>query len=428
MNITVNNIINKKSIKKNIKYNFKKRNQNLNSHIYKTNEYMKSELSSTGSANNKNYKKNNIIINIINNSKTSNYQSNINYYSNYNSNNQTEYIQIDNNKSNLISTSSNKYYNTSNNKIYSTTNNYRNKNNSLTKENDLKSVIIKHSHNHSKNITKKLKKEIKSKLLSFHLTTDNNSKQRIKTEQSELKQNKIGKDLSQTKSIISPQNNMKKRTKTEIMGIKTDKFLFSQANEINSYNYSKSINRQILKSINLTSSNRPHKEISLINKKMLSSQFGINSSRIERKHKKHTSTNSQNLTKVKIINTINPLPLKEIIKKKVGVFSSNKTERTSRNHSKENLIKINTIQRRNHLDSFSPKKTEEFIYKKIKKLHNKNSAIICSFLKSVSSNKKIRALRINHKNNMSSNTHLKDIDLIMNNKELFNRLNYGKNC
>ena len=428
VNITVNNIINKKSIKKNIKYNFKKRNQNLNSHIYKTNEYMKSELSSTGSANNKNYKKNNIIINIINNNKTSNYQSNINYYSNYNSNNQTEYIQIDNNKSNLISTSSNKYYNTSNNKIYSTTNNYRNKNNSLTKENDLKSVIIKHSHNHSKNITKKLKKEIKSKLLSFHLTTDNNSKQRIKTEQSELKQNKIGKDLSQTKSIISPQNNMKKRTKTEIMGIKTDKFLFSQANEINSYNYSKSINRQILKSINLTSSNRPHKEISLINKKMLSSQFGINSSRIERKHKKHTSTNSQNLTKVKIINTINPLPLKEIIKKKVGVFSSNKTERTSRNHSKENLIKINTIQRRNHLDSFSPKKTEEFIYKKIKKLHNKNSAIICSFLKSVSSNKKIRALRINHKNNMSSNTHLKDIDLIMNNKELFNRLNYEKNC
>ena len=429
VNITVNNIINKNTIKKNIKYSFKKRNQNLNSHIYKTNEYLKSELSSTGSANNKNYKKNNIIINIINNNKTNNYQSNINYYSNYNSNNQTEYIQMDNNRSNLISTSNNKYYNTSNNKIYSTTHNYRNKNNSSKKEKDLKSVIIKHSHNHSKNITKKLKKEIKSKLLSFHLTTDNNSKQRIKSEQSELKQNKIGKDLSQTKSIISPQNNMKKRTKTEILGIKKDKFLFSQANEINSYNYSKSINRQILKSINLTSSNRPHKEISLINKKMLSCQFGMNSSRIERKHKKHTSTtNSQNLTKVKITSTINPLPLKEIIKKRIGVFSSNKTERTSRNHSKENLIKINTIQRRNHLDSFSPKKTEEFIYKKIKKLHNKNSAIICSFLKSVSSNKKIRALKINHRNNMSNNTHLKDIDLIMNNKELFNRLNYGKNC
>jgi hypothetical protein len=417
VNITVNNIINKNSIKKNIKYNFKKRNQNLNSHIYKTNEYLKSELNSTGSANNKNYKKNNIIINIINNNKTNNYQSNINYYSNYNSNNQTEYIQIDNNKSNLISTSNNKYYNTSNNKIYSTTNNYRNKNNSSTKEKDLKSVIIKHSHNHSKNITKRLKKEIKSKLLSFHLTTDNNSKQRIKTEQSELKQNKIGKDLSQTKSIISPQNNMKKRTKTEILGMKTDKSLFAQTNEINAYHYNKSINRQILKSINLTSSNRPHKEISLINKKMLSCQFGINSSRIERKHKKHTSTNSQNLTKVKIISPINPLPLKEIIKKKDSVFSSNKTERTSRNHSKENLIKINTMTRRNHLGSFSPKKTEEFIFKKIKKLHNKNSAIISSFLKSVSSNKKIRALRINHKNNMSSNTHLKDIDLIMNNKE-----------
>ena len=221
---------------------------------------------------------------------------------------------------------------------------------------------------------------------------------------------------------------MKKRTKTEILGMKTDKSLFAQTNEFNAYHYNKSINRQILKSINLTSSNRPHKEISLINKKMLSCQFGINSSRIERKHKKHTSTNSQNLTKVKIISPINPLPLKEIIKKKDSVFSSNKTERTSRNHSKENLIKINTMTRRNHLGSFSPKKTEEFIFKKIKKLHNKNSAIICSFLKSVSSNKKIRALRINHKNNMSSNTHLKDIDLMLNNKELFNRLNYGKNC
>jgi hypothetical protein len=221
---------------------------------------------------------------------------------------------------------------------------------------------------------------------------------------------------------------MKKKTKTEILGIKTDKFLFAQTKEINPYNYNKSINRQILKSINLTSSNKPHKEISLVNKKMFGCQFGINSSRIERKHKKHTSTNSQNLTKVKIISTINPIPLKEIIKKKVGVFSSNKTERITRNHYKENIIKINTITRRNHLASFSPKKTEEFIYKKIKKLHNKNSAIICSFLKSVSSNKKIRALKINHRNNMSNNTHLKDIDLIMNNKELFNRLNYGKNC
>ena len=324
----------------------------------------------------------------------------------------------------MIYVKTDSYYNTSNNKIYSTTSSYRTKNNSSTKENELKSVIIKHSHPHSKNISKKLKKEIKSKLLSFHLTTDNDSKQRTKTELSEIKQNKIGKDLSQTKSVISPNNNMKKRTKTEILGIKTDKFLYGQNNEINGYNYNKSINRQILKNINSTSINRPHKEISLINKKML----GINSSRIEKKHKKHTSTNSQNITKMKIINAINPLPLKDIIKKKVSVFTSNKTERTSRNHSKENLIKINTMTRRNNVDSFSPKKTEEFIYKKIKKLHNKNSAIICSFLKNVRSNKKIRALKMNHKNNTSSNTHLKDIDLIMNSKELFNRIKYGKNC
>ena len=86
--------------------------------------------------------------------------------------------------------------------------------------------------------------------------------------------------------------------------------------------------------------------------------------------------------------------------------------------------------KKNHLDSFSPKKEEEFIYKKIKKLYNKNSAIICSFLKSVNSNKKIKALKINHKNNLSSNIHLKDFDNISNynKKELLNRINNGKNC
>jgi len=429
-NINANKIIKKNSFKKSSNNSFKKRNQNYNSHIYKSNEYKKNNLSTTGSVNNKDYKKNNIIINIINNNKTNNYQSNINYYSNYNSNNKTEYAQTDNNKSNLISTSSNKYYNTSNNKIYSATNNYRTKNSNSIQENELKSVIIKHSHDHSKNISKKLKKEIKSKLLSFHLTTDNNINQRIKTEQSELNQAKTGKDLSQTKSIISPKNNMKKRTKTELLGAKTDKIIYTQAKEINTYNYNKSMNRQILKNINSSSINRPHKEISLTNKKMLSCQFGINSSRIEKKYKNHTSANSQNSTKIKKINTINPLPLKEIIRKKTGVFFNNKTERNSRNHSKDNIIKINNIAKRNHLDSFSPKKTEEFIYKKIKKLYNKNSAIICSFLKSVNSSKKIRALKVNHKNNLSSNIHLKDIDNITNknNKELLNRINNEKKC
>ena len=428
-NINVNKIISKNSFKKKVNNSFKKRNQNLNSNTYKSNENVKNNLSSTGSANNKNYKKNNIIINIVNNNKTNNYQSNIKCYSNYNSNNQTEYIQTDNNKSNLISTNSNKYYNTSNNKIYSTTNNYRNKNSNSTKENELKSVIIKHSHEHSKNISKKIKKEIKSKLLYFHLTTDSNFNQRIKTEQSELKQSKTGKGLSQTKSIISPKNNMKKRTITEILGTKTDKFICTQENEINAYNYNKSMNRQILKNINSSSINKPHKEISLTNKKIFNSQFGTNSSRIEKKYKNHTSTNSQNSTKIKIITTINPLPLKEIFKKKMGVFSCNKTERTSRNHSKDNIIKINTMSKRNPLDSFSPKKTQEIIYKKMKKLYNKNSAIICSFLKSVNSNKKIRALKINHRNNITNNIHLKDFDIITNNssKELFKRLNSRKN-
>ena len=81
--------------------------------------------------------------------------------------------------------------------------------------------------------------------------------------------NKFGKEQSKTKSLINPRNNMKKRTKTEILGTLSDIFLFGQQNEINPYSYNKSINRQILKNINLTNTHKPHKDISLIYKKII---------------------------------------------------------------------------------------------------------------------------------------------------------------
>ena len=187
--------------------------------------------------------------------------------------------------------------------------------------------------------------------------------------------------------------------------------------------YNKSINRQILKNINLTNGHKPHKDISLINKKIINNHFGINSSRIEKKYVKHITTNSQNLTGIQIINKVSPLPLKEITKKPTSIFSLNITERTSRNHSKEQINKHHTMIKRNHLESFSPKNTHEIIYKKIKRIHNKKSAIIHSFLKNTASTAKMKGLKINKKINNSNNNHKG----VINNKEVFNKTVKDKN-
>ena len=64
---------------------------------------------------------------------------------------------------------------------------------------------------------------------------------------------------------------MKKRTNKEITGDKRDIFLFGQQNEINTYN--ESLNRQILKNINMTIVYKQKKEI---NKKIINSYFNIN--------------------------------------------------------------------------------------------------------------------------------------------------------
>ena len=413
--ININNILNNNLSNlntKNIHHNYSNRNHIINSENYKS-EYAKNNLSNCSNSNNKNtYKKNNIIINIINNNKTNNYQSNINYFSNYTSNNQIENIPSDRNN---INTADNSKSNSINSKKY--TYNKNKMNTSIKPPNELKSVIINYSQNHSKIIpTKKFKKDAKSKLLYFHLATDSNLTDRINNGQSQTNLNKSGK--GQSKAI-------KKRTKTEIVGAQSDVFLLGQQNEINPYNYNKSINRQILKNINLTGTHKP-KDISLLNKKVINNHFGINSNKIERKYVKHVSTNSQNLTGIKIMSKISPLPLKEIIQKQNNVFSFNNTERTSRNQSKEQINKHNTMIKRNHLDSFSPKKSQEIIYKKMKRIYNKKSAIISSFFKNVSSSRKIKVLKIKRKNN-NSNSNYKGISTSINSKEIFNRTAKMKN-
>ena len=245
---------------------------------------------------------------------------------------------------------------------------------------------------------------------------------------------------------------MKKRSKTEITGLQTDIFIFGQQGEITNYN--KSINRQILKNINLTNSNRPRKEISLVNKKIINSHFYLNNknnnnanvntnpntnnninnsnTKIRNKYIKHSTTNSQNLTSIGIINRINLLQVKNIMKQKGDILSFNKTERTSRNHSKDKLNQMNkTTVKRIYNDTFSPKKSQELIYNKINRIKNKtNNAIITSFLKNVNSNKKIKTLKIKRKNNYSNykgtninnnnNMNLNYKELISKNKKIKN--------
>ena len=176
----------------------------------------------------------------------------------------------------------------------------------------------------------------------------------------------------------------------------------------------------------MTNVNKQKKEISLINKKIINSHFNINNNsknKIKHKYIKHSSTNSQNLTSIGIINKIIPLQFKDLTKKKGAVFSVNKTERSSRNHSKE--TKNKTIIKRNFKDSFSPKKSQDLIHNKIHKIQNKNTnIIICSFLKNVNSNQKIKNLKIKRKSN---NYNYKSININSKNKEAYNRINKDKN-
>ena len=136
-----------------------------------------------------------------------------------------------------------------------------------------KNIITNHkntSYNNNKNnINKNIqnnKKFIKSKLLSFRLTNFNCIKNITEQLKSKSNSNSIkkGKNKTKEKSIFSPpdkkienNNNIKKRTKTEILGNKTDIFIFGHQGDNNPYN--KSINRQILKNINFTNNSKPHK-------------------------------------------------------------------------------------------------------------------------------------------------------------------------
>ena len=264
--------------------------------------------------------------------------------------------------------------------------------------------------------------------------------------------NSIKKGKRQSKkmtNIFSPRKKMNKRTKTELFGHKKDLLLFGQQNEINTYNINKSINRQILKNIKITNSNKPKKGISLISKKIAyyhndstinnkninnntSNNISINTSvgthgsknnktQINGKYIRHLLANSQNSTSIGIINKLSSLPIKEINKKKGVIFPFNNTERSSRNHSKDT---INVTIKRNILESFSPKNSQEIIYNKINKVHNKNNtAIISSFLKSVNSNKKIKNLNIKRKKYQNIYINYNSLNNSCKNKEFLKKIN-----
>ena len=471
-NLNINNFINNNNsglIMRNFNLTDRNKNSNkINIDTSKSNEFLKNSQNNFNSNKNikNNYKKNNIIINIINSNKNNNYNSTNNYFPNYtnpnsnntntntneNNNNQNNNvyfnnlsnIKTDNNKNSNFNTNSNPRINTENR-----TNNNTTIGGSLNSKGTLAKPQSSNHNNNNKNNQKNKTKQIKSKLLSFRLTDSNfvkNLAERIKNKANSSSIKKV-KNKSKTKSIFSPNtkninnnnnNNMKKRTKTEILGNNTDIFIFGQQGDNNQY--SNSINRQILKNINLTNTSKPHKEISLVNKKIINYHLNINnnnnnnntSNSNNKKCIKHTSTNSQNLTDVKIINKMVPFTSREIIKKKgvMGVFSVNKTERTSRNHSKDKMNKINnTTVKKNYLDSFSPKKTQDLIYNKIHKIQNKKNDSVYTFLKSISSNKKIKNLKIkkNNYSSINSNANYQGINSIRNNKEIHKRINSGKN-
>ena len=478
-NISINFNTNINTNIKSITHNWSNRNKIINTEPSKSNDFAKKsngkliQKNQVNSSNKNTYKKNNIIINIINNNKNNNYNTNNNYFSNYTNNNaNTNENNTKNNNYNNFQINNNYFpnYTNINEKIPINNDNLNNinnlnniRNNNSTKNNQnikinintnylnnnkikgqisskgltVKNTINNNNNNNTSNnksIINRSKNAIKSKLLSFRLTTDilstetnliRNLTERIR-KQSQSNSRKKKKEQQKTKNVFSPKKNMKKRTKSEMTGTKSDIFLFGQQNEINTYN--KSINRQILKNINLTNVNKQKKEISLINKKIINSHFNINNNsknKIKHKYIKHSSTNSQNLTSIGIINKIIPLQFKDLTKKKGAVFSVNKTERSSRNHSKDKMNKMNkTIIKRNYKDSFSPKKSQDLIYNKIHKIQNKNTnIIICSFLKNVNSNQKIKNLKIKRK----SNNNYKSININSNNKEAYNKINKDKN-
>ena len=436
-NIYNNNIINRNN-------NINTEPSKSNDFIQKSQKYLVQRNSNININKNKtNYKKNNIIINIINSNKSNIFNANNNNYSNNFNNNEFDNINNNNNNIKLNNIYFANYINTNEStNLNSKKKDYLNystkmkpkaqKNINYNSIKPNKNIIKAHisskafttrssiDSNNSKTF-KDSKKEIKSKLLSFRLKTDmltidtgliRNLTESIK------KQSQTGsmkKAKGQKKFIFNPKKNIKKRTKTEITGAKNDIFLLGQQNEV--FIYNKSINRQILKNINLTNSSKQKKEISLNNKKLINSHFNLNNNThnktsLKNKYIKHSTTNSQNMNMTGVINKIGLLPIKDIIRKKGEISDFNKTERTSRNHSKDNIKKTNV--KRKYKNSFTPKKSEEIIFKKKNKIQNKNNnAIICSFLRNLNLNKTNRNLKIKRRNNY---TNYNSINSNMNNK------------
>ena len=370
------------------------------------------------------YKKNDIFINIINNNKNNNrnitYNSENSFFQNYantipKENNIVKNIYINN------------YIKTENDNIKDDPrinldkNNIKNKN-IITKRRSLQTInfLSKNKYisiNNKCNRSRNNKMGIKSKLLSNYI--------RILTEKIKVKSNSSqiqkSKNKTETKAIFTTDNiknhNMKKRTKTEILGNKKDLFIFGQQSEINPYN--KSRNRKIFKNINSSNNSKPRKNISFLYKMNINYQFN-------KTKNMHNSINIQNSTDTKIINKISPFSTIDTVKKeKVGVIFVNKTEKISRNHSKGKINNINNTTFKNYYrDSFSPLKTQDLIYNKFNTIRNKNKNIYY-FMKIQNLKNKSNYNYISNINNILHFQRIKN-KKNNNNKEMHNKIYNGK--
>ena len=232
---------------------------------------------------------------------------------------------------------------------------------------------------------KPIKKEFHSKILSMFNPNINFGPNMSKKLNNPLKSCSNDKNLqnnSVSRGVISSREmQIKKNARKGFLVMKKNLFSFSKKKDKNYYN--KSINRQILKNINLTNSNRNNKDNSLFNSKK--TQFNKTSSgRVN-----HTQTNSYNFSSmglsVENINSI--IQFKRNNKKKPsGVFTVNNIEISSRKNSKDKnqVIDINCSTTKR----LTPRESKEIFRKKLQHIKNKKSAVISTIVMSISSKKK----------------------------------------
>ena len=281
---------------------------------------------------------------------------------------------------------------------------------------------------------KPIKKEFHSKILSMFNPNINFGPNMSKKINNPLKSCSNDKNLqnnSVSRGVISSREmQIKKNARKGFLVMKKNLFSFSKKKDKNYYN--KSINRQILKNINLTNSDKHKKKTSLFNNKKMQI------CKTRRNNVNSTQANSYNFSGVELpAENINSLMSFKINKNQNPsvVYTFNNFDISSTKSSKEKK-KINDVDC-NKTKRFSSRESEKNFRKKLQHIKNKKSAIINSIVMSITSKKKINKFNTstnfinlsgnNGKNmNKTSNSHKKkmySIQLINPNNK--NKENYN---